>query len=138
MEIPESIRNLQTGKWVTFMDFKDAYFHIPINPHSRKYLCFHVQSHSYQFKALLFGMSTASEEFTTVVKEFKLMAQNKGKRSHRYLDDWSESLSHSDSSNFVSGSRLDSKHGNQFLVGPACASSIASSLTSRRTRSNPH
>ena len=31
MEIPETIRNsLQVGEWVTSIDFKDAYFHIPI------------------------------------------------------------------------------------------------------------
>ena len=32
MKTPESIRTyLQTGKWVTSIDFKDVYFHIPIH-----------------------------------------------------------------------------------------------------------
>ena len=45
METPESIKtSLQTGEWVTSIDFKDAYFHIQIHPQSRKYLRFHVQS----------------------------------------------------------------------------------------------
>ena len=48
METPE--RTLQKGEWVTLIDFKDAYFHIPINPQSRKKL--HFQVLSYQFKAL--------------------------------------------------------------------------------------
>ena len=40
METPESVRaSLQTGEWVMSIDFKDASFHIPINPLTRKYLC---------------------------------------------------------------------------------------------------
>ena len=89
METPESIRtSLHRGEWVTSIDFRDAYFHIPIHPQSRKYLRFHVQGHSYQFRALPFGLSTAPMEFTIVVKEVKLLAQNRGIRIHQYLDDW--------------------------------------------------
>ena len=43
---------------------------------------------TYQFKALLFGLSTAPLEFTGVAKEVKLMAIHKGIRIHQYLDDW--------------------------------------------------
>ena len=89
METPETIRtSLQTGEWVTSIDFKDAYCHIPIQPMSRKYLRFHVQGQTYQFKALPFGLLTAPLEFTVVTKEVKLMALQKGIRIHQYLDDW--------------------------------------------------
>ena len=89
METPETIRtSLQQGEWVTLVDFKDAYFHIPIQEQSRKYLRFHVQGQTYQFKALPFGLSTAPMEFTVLVKEVKLMAIHKGIRIHQYLDDW--------------------------------------------------
>ena len=89
METPETIRtSLQQGEWITSIDFKDAYFHIPIQEQSRKYLRFHVQGQTYQFKALPFGLSTAPLEFTVVVKEVKLMAIHKGIRIHQYLDDW--------------------------------------------------
>ena len=48
METPETIRtSLQQGDWVTSVDFKDAYFHIPIQEQSRKYLRFHVQGRTY-------------------------------------------------------------------------------------------
>ena len=88
METPETIRtSLQQGEWVTSIDFKDAYFHIPIQEQSRKYLRFHVQGRTYQFKAP-FGLSTAPLEFTVIVKEVKLMAIHKGIRIHQYLDDW--------------------------------------------------
>ena len=89
METPETIRtSLQQGEWVTSLDFSDAYFHIPIHVNSRKYLRFHFQNQSYQFRALPFGLSTAPMEFTCVVKEVKLMAQSQGIRIHQYLDDW--------------------------------------------------
>ena len=89
METPETIRtSLQQGEWVTSIDFKDAYFHIPIQEQSRKYLRFHVQGQTFQFKALPFGLSTAPMEFTVISKEVKLMAIQKGIRIHQYLDDW--------------------------------------------------
>ena len=89
METPETIRtSLQVGEWVTSIDFKDAYFHIPIHSQSRKYMRFHLQGRSYQFKVLPFGLSTAPMEFTVVAKEVKLMALQKGIRIHQYLDDW--------------------------------------------------
>ena len=49
---------------------------------------FHLQGRSYKFKALPFGLSTAPMEFTVVAKEVKLMALQKGIRTHQYLDDW--------------------------------------------------
>ena len=89
METPETIRtSLQRGEWVTSVDFKDAYFHIPIQEQSRKCLRFHVQGRTYKFRALPFGLSTAPMEFTVLAKEVKLMAIYKGVRIHQYLDDW--------------------------------------------------
>ena len=86
METPETIRlSLQTGEWVTSLDFSDAYFHIPINPRSRKYLRFFLSNQTFQFTALPFGLATAPLEFTKVVKEVKLMVQAKGIRNHQYL-----------------------------------------------------
>ena len=59
METPETIRtSLQIGEWVTSIDFKDVYFHIPIHSQFRKYMRFHIQGQSYQFKVLPFGLST--------------------------------------------------------------------------------
>ena len=63
-------------------DFKDAYFHIAIQSQSRKYIRFHVQGQTYQFKALPFGLSTASIEFTIVAKEVTLVALQVDIRIH--------------------------------------------------------
>ena len=80
--------SLQPGEWVTSIDFKDTYFHIPIQGQSRIYLRFHVQGQTYQFKPLPFGLSTAPLEFSVVAKEVKLTAIHKGIRIHQYLDNW--------------------------------------------------
>ena len=89
METPETIRtSLQQGEWVTSIDFKDAYFHIPIQEQCRKYLRFFTQGQAYPFKELPFGLSTAPLEFTVVVMEVKLVAMHRGIRIHQYLDDW--------------------------------------------------
>ena len=89
METPETIRTSPSSEtqWVTSIDFKDAYFHIPIQTHSRKYLHFHFQGQSYQFKTQLFGVSTSSMEFTVVAKEVKLIALQRDIKIHHYLDD---------------------------------------------------
>ena len=59
-EDPETMwTSLQAGEWVTSLDFKDAYFHISLKNQSRKYMRFHIQDKTYQFKALPFGLSTA-------------------------------------------------------------------------------
>ena len=87
--LSETIRtSLQQGEWVTSVDFKDAYFHIPIQEQSRKYLRFHIQGRAYQFKALPFGLSTAPLEFTVIPKEVNLMAIHKVLKILQYLDNW--------------------------------------------------
>ena len=77
-----------TGTVGNSIDFKDAYFHIPIQEQSRKFLRFHIRDRTFQFKALPLGLSTAPMEFTIIAKEVKLMAVQKGIRIHQYLDDW--------------------------------------------------
>ena len=89
METPESIRtSLIPGEWVSSIDLSDAYLHIPIHPHSRKYLRFYYRLQVFQFTSLPFGLSTAPQVFTMIVKEVKLMALSRGLRLHQYLDDW--------------------------------------------------
>ena len=89
METPESIRtSLVPGEWVSSIDLSDAYLHIPIHPNSRKYLRFCYKAQVFQFTSLPFGLATAPQVFTMIVKEVKLMALSRGLRIHQYLDDW--------------------------------------------------
>ena len=64
-----------------FLADPGSVFHIPVNSQSWKYLCFHIQCQFYQFKSLPFGLSTAPMKLTMLVKDVKLMTQNKGKKS---------------------------------------------------------
>ena len=89
METPESIRtSLVPGEWVSSIDLSDAYLHIPIHPNSRKYLRFCYKAQVFQFTSLPFGLATAPQVFTMIVKEVKLMALSRGLRIHQYLDNW--------------------------------------------------
>ena len=79
METPESIRtSLVPGEWVSLIDLSDTYLHIPIHPNSRKYLRYFHRSQVFQFTSLPFGLATAPQVFTMIVKEVKLMALSKG------------------------------------------------------------
>lgn len=49
---------------MTALDLKDAYFHIPIRPAHRWYLCFQLNSQHCQFKVLPIGLTTAPRVFT--------------------------------------------------------------------------
>ena len=70
METPESIRtSLIPGEWVSSIDLSDAYLHIPIHPNSRKYLRFCHRSQVFQFTSLPFGLATAPQVFTMIVKK---------------------------------------------------------------------
>ena len=89
METAEVIRNaICKGECVVSIDMTVTYFHIPIHKKSQNLLRFHVAGKTYQFWALPFGIAMAPHEFTRVVKEVKLMLQNRGIRVHQYLDDW--------------------------------------------------
>ena len=89
METSESIRaSLIPGVRVSSIDLSDPYLHIPIHSNSRKYLRFCHKSQVCQFTSLPFGLATAPQVFTTIVKEVKLMALARGIRLHQYLDNW--------------------------------------------------
>ena len=89
METPQSVlAALNPGDWMTSIDLKDAYFHIPIHNNSRRYLRFVWEDQVLQFKALCFGLSTAPQVFTRVMGTIATLCHQKGIRLHRYLDDW--------------------------------------------------
>ena len=53
---------------MTKLDMQYAYYFIPIDKQSRRYLQFIFEGNLYQFKVLVFGLSTASRIFTKVMK----------------------------------------------------------------------
>ena len=89
METTRSIRKaLSPGDWVTSIDLKDAYFHIPVLPDFRKYLRVVVEGKAYQFRALLFGLSPAPREFCRVTGVLGTLLLKLTMYLHLYLDDW--------------------------------------------------
>ena len=89
METQESIRtSLIPGEWVLSIELSDAYLHLPIHRNSRQYLRFCHRSQVFQFTSLPFGLATALQVFTMIVKEVKLMTLSLGLRLHQYLDEW--------------------------------------------------
>ena len=89
METPQTVQELvRKGDWMISLDMRDAYFHIPIHPQSRKFLRFVFDGQVYQFRALCFGLSTAPQVFTRVLAPFSKIVHLAGFRIVLYLDDW--------------------------------------------------
>ena len=82
------LKAIQKGQWLTILDLKDAYFHIPIHPSYRQYLRFCHEGVVWQFRALPFGLNTAPRVFTMVTAPVVANAHLNGVSLHVYLDDW--------------------------------------------------
>ena len=89
METTRSIRKaLSPGDWVTSINLKDAYFHIPVHPDFRKYLRIVVGGKVFQFKALPFGLSPAPREFSWVTGVLGTLLHKLTIYLHLYLNNW--------------------------------------------------
>jgi hypothetical protein len=68
----ESVRTvkaiIQKGDWLLKLDLKDAYLSVPIHMDHQKYLRFYWESRAWQFRALPFGLSSAPQTFTKLLK----------------------------------------------------------------------
>jgi hypothetical protein len=75
-------------EWLTSMDLKDAYLHVPLHRSFRKYTRFCFDGVCYQFRVLPFGISTAPRVFTKVMLVAAQLVRKRGIHCHPYLDDW--------------------------------------------------
>ncbi|XP_067659472.1 uncharacterized protein [Haliotis asinina] len=82
------ISSVETGDWLTSIDLKDAYLHVPIHSEFKKYLRFSFDGKCYQFRVLPFGISTAPRVFTKLMLIPAQLARSQGRCCHPYLDDW--------------------------------------------------
>lgn len=78
---------MQPGLWLASVDLKDAYFHVPIAGEHRKYLRFHINGKSYQYRVTPFGLSLAPRLFTKILLVLIKWLRLRGIRLHAYLDD---------------------------------------------------
>ncbi len=70
------------------LDLKDAYFHIQVAPHLRRFLRFAFEGVAYQYKILPFGLSLAPLTFTRCMDVSLSPLRQMGIHIHNYLDDW--------------------------------------------------
>ena len=78
---------LRVNNWMVKVDFKDAYFTIPIHTAHQPYLRFVVGQEHYQFTCLPFGLSCAPWIFTKVIKPIAIFLPARGVRMIVYIDD---------------------------------------------------
>ncbi len=70
------------------MDLKDAYFHIQIAPHHRRFLRFAFKGTAYQYSVLPFGLALAPRTFSKCMDAALSLLRSSGVRILNYLDDW--------------------------------------------------
>ena len=89
METAQSVlQSLRPGDWMVSLYLQDAYLQVPVHPDSRRYLRFCIGPHTFQFRALCFGLSSAPQVFTCVMAPISSIMHRHGFRILRYLDDW--------------------------------------------------
>lgn len=79
---------LNEGDFMASIDMKDAYFAIPVEASSQRYLMFKFQSKYYRFVCLPFGLCTCPYIFTKIIKQITYKLRSAGYISVVYLDDW--------------------------------------------------
>ena len=80
-------QTLKPGYWAVCLDLMDAYFHVPIHRHHRRFLRFIWGGCHYQFRCLPFGLSSSPRVFTAVLRPLQHLCRSKGIRIVFYLDD---------------------------------------------------
>ena len=78
---------LKPNYFMTKLDLSDAYYCIPIDKHSRRYLQFIFEGKLYQFKVLVFGLNTAPRIFSKCMKPVVPSICSEGILIIIYLDD---------------------------------------------------
>ncbi|XDV16809.1 hypothetical protein PO909_016345 [Leuciscus waleckii] len=84
----EGRRTIQSEDWFVTIDLKDAYFHVSIHPHHRKFLRFAFGGKAYQYWVLPFGLGLSPRIFTKCVDAALAPLRLQGIRVLNYLDDW--------------------------------------------------
>ncbi len=84
-DLIKSLFRMITLKQILSQLRKDAYFHIQVAPHHRRFLRFEFEGVAYQYKVLPFGLSLAPRTFTWCMDS---PLWQMGIRILNYLDDW--------------------------------------------------
>ena len=76
------------GDYTFKIDLQDAYFHVLIHPHTRKYLHFAFENKVYQFRVLHFSLNTAPQVFSCLRHRVEAYLHHQGISVIPYIDDW--------------------------------------------------
>ncbi len=86
--LKQILSHIPTEDWFCSLDLKDAYFHIQIAPHHRRFLRFAFEGVAYQYTVLPFGLSMAPRTFTKCMDAALSPLRQMGIHILNYLDDW--------------------------------------------------
>ncbi|KAL0200336.1 hypothetical protein M9458_003523, partial [Cirrhinus mrigala] len=86
--LKQILSHIHPGDWFFSLDLKDAYFHIQVAPHHRRFLRFAFEGVAYQYTVLPFGLSLAPRTFTKCMDAALSSLRQRGIRILNYLDDW--------------------------------------------------
>ena len=78
---------LQKGNLMVKVDLKDAYLTVPIHHQDRKFLRFSWEQEVFQFRSLPFGLASAPQTFTKLLRPLLALLRSQGLRMVVYLDD---------------------------------------------------
>ncbi len=88
LTLKQILAQIRPGDWFASVDLKDAYFHIQIAPHHRRFLRFAFENTAYQYSVLPFGLALAPRTFSKCVDAALSPLRASGMRILNYLDDW--------------------------------------------------
>ncbi|KAL0164048.1 hypothetical protein M9458_039801, partial [Cirrhinus mrigala] len=83
--LKQILSHIRPGDWFFSLDLKDAYFHIQIAPHHRRFLRFAFEGVAYQYTVLSFGLSLAPRTFTKCMDVALSPPRQRGIRILNYL-----------------------------------------------------
>ena len=78
---------LRQGDWMTSIDLKDGFHHVPIHPDHHQHLGMHWQGQTYVWTHLPFGLSASPYIFCKTLRETITLLRRRGIRVNCYMDD---------------------------------------------------
>lgn len=78
---------IQKGAWFATIDFKDAFYSVPLSPDSRRYFSFLWKGVTYQFTCMPQGLASAPRIFTKLLKPALAHLRSLGFSVICYIDD---------------------------------------------------
>ncbi|KAL0147482.1 hypothetical protein M9458_057222 [Cirrhinus mrigala] len=88
LTIRQVVSQIRSEDWFVTIDLKDAYFHVSILPHHRKFLRFAFRGEAYQYRVLPFSLALSPRTFTKCVDAALAPLRLQGIRILNYIDDW--------------------------------------------------